>query len=66
MLQWQQFSSCHEYNFMKCTDITFHILADIMEGSLKKRVSVIKGYKDQWFVLQEDGYLKYYSVCYTY
>lgn len=32
-----------------------------MEGYLKKKLSLLKGYRDQWFVLTQDGYLKYYN-----
>ncbi|CAG2193694.1 unnamed protein product [Mytilus edulis] len=32
----------------------------LMEGYLKKKLSLLKGYRDQWFVLTQDGYLKYY------
>lgn len=35
---------------------------DKMEGILKKRLSLIRGYKDQWFQLTEDGYLTFFSV----
>ncbi|CAC5381834.1 unnamed protein product [Mytilus coruscus] len=31
------------------------------EGYLKKRMSLLKGYKDQWFQLSDDGYLKYFN-----
>ncbi|XP_071124712.1 heat shock 70 kDa protein 12A-like [Mytilus edulis] len=31
-----------------------------MEGYLKKKLSLLKGYRDQWFVLTQDGHLKYY------
>lgn len=34
----------------------------VMEGFLQKRLSLMKGYKEQWFVLKDDGYLKYFSV----
>ncbi|XP_052089704.1 heat shock 70 kDa protein 12A-like [Mytilus californianus] len=33
----------------------------MMEGNLKMKVSLIKGYRDQWFVLTEDGFLKRFS-----
>ncbi|XP_052103177.1 uncharacterized protein LOC127736659 [Mytilus californianus] len=31
------------------------------EGYLKKRMSLLNGYKDQWFQLSEDGFLKYFN-----
>lgn len=34
----------------------------VMEGFLQKRLSLLQGYKEQWFVLTDDGYLKYFSV----
>lgn len=31
-------------------------------GHLKIELSVLKGYRDQWFVLTHDGYLQYFKV----
>ncbi|VDI82380.1 Hypothetical predicted protein, partial [Mytilus galloprovincialis] len=33
----------------------------LIEGFLQKRLSLLKGYKDQWFVLTDDGYLVYFN-----
>jgi hypothetical protein len=33
-----------------------------MEGPLKKKVSVLRGFQEKWFVLSEKGFLQYYEV----
>ncbi|VDH91300.1 Hypothetical predicted protein [Mytilus galloprovincialis] len=32
----------------------------LKEGYLKKKLSLLKGYRDQWFVVTDNGYLKYF------
>ncbi|CAG2192154.1 unnamed protein product [Mytilus edulis] len=33
-----------------------------MEGILKKKVSILRGFEDKWFKLTEDGFLEYYEI----
>lgn len=33
-----------------------------MEGILKRRVSILRGYQDRWFILSEDGIMKQHEV----
>ncbi|XP_052091560.1 uncharacterized protein LOC127728285 isoform X2 [Mytilus californianus] len=33
-----------------------------MEGILKKKVSIMRGFEDKWFKLTENGFLEYYEV----
>lgn len=41
----------------------YYILLRIdMEGILKKKVSILRGFEDKWFKLTEDGFLEYYEV----
>ncbi|XP_052091555.1 heat shock 70 kDa protein 12A-like isoform X2 [Mytilus californianus] len=33
-----------------------------MEGILKKKISILRGFEDKWFKLTEDGFLEYYEI----
>ncbi|VDI31373.1 Hypothetical predicted protein [Mytilus galloprovincialis] len=33
-----------------------------MEGILKKKVSIMRGFEDKWFKLTENGFLEYYEI----
>lgn len=33
-----------------------------MEGVLKKKVSILRGFEDKWFELKNDGFLECYEV----
>lgn len=33
-----------------------------MEGILKRKISIFRGYQDRWFVLTDDGLMKQYEV----
>lgn len=33
-----------------------------MEGILKRKISIFRGYQDRWFVLTEDGLMRQHDV----